>query len=158
VPVVKYRSTLGLVWSVSPSGTVVMKGLPRSSSFSCCGTSTAGGVVMFRLCSVTMLALAWWLDWPSTFKLKGYAIPPFVGRVLEPSVAGIKVTGDCGLSETTTVGVGRPELPIPVIGVASGVSPRSSARTVASARPEDGGAALENSRESFERSSAEFPV
>jgi hypothetical protein len=113
---------------------------------------------MFKLSSVTMLALACEPNASPIFKLKGYAIPPFVGRVLDPSVAGMRVTGDVGLSEITMPGVGRPEVPVSVIGVNNGVSPRSGASTVASASPEDGGAALENSRESFERSSSEDPA
>jgi hypothetical protein len=59
---------------------------------------------MPTLSSVIILAFEPFAPGSSTLRLKGYAMPPFVGRVLEPSVAGMSVAGDWGLSETTMPG------------------------------------------------------
>jgi hypothetical protein len=65
-------------------------------------------------------------------------MPPFVGRVLEPSVAGMRVAGDLGLSETTMPG-GENVSPV---GDGSGEAWRSDAMFVASVW---GGGMLERS-------------
>jgi hypothetical protein len=110
------------------------------SSFSDCCTSTAGGVVIPTLSSVSILALA-----PRACRLKGYAMPPAVGRVLEPSVAGISVAGASGWAETTRPGGVKTALVgllISLVGDGRGEALRSGAICVASARGM-GGATLE---------------
>lgn len=62
-------------------------------------------------------------------------MPPFVGRVLEPSVAGISVSGDCGFSDITMPGDVNPELLTSLMGDGSGEALRSGAIWVVSARP-----------------------
>jgi hypothetical protein len=119
---VSNRSTGGLTTFSAPSisvpllnspapepipGAAVYNFSPPSSLL----VSTAGGVKTSTLSNVIILAfLACFLPSPSTLRLNGYAIPPFVGRVLDPSVAGISVAGDCGWSDTTMLGDESPWL------------------------------------------------
>lgn len=74
-------------------------------------------------------------------RLNGYAMPPLVGRVLEPSVVGMSVAGDSGWSDITMPGVsGLAGKLISPVGEGRGDAFRSGAMDVAFARPGTGGA------------------
>lgn len=108
---------------------VALRGEWSSDCLFPCLTSVAGGVVMFRLCSVTVLALTCFPCDPSTLRLNGYAIPPLVGRVLSVSVVGINVAGESGLSDSMTPGARLLDL---LICAGTGKVLRSGATAVAS--------------------------
>lgn len=72
-------------------------------------------------------------------------MPPLVGRVLEPSVAGISVAGDSGWSDITMPGVaGLPRKFTSPDGDGRGDAFRSGAMDVAFARPGTDGAISES--------------